>query len=61
MLVHIITTIKNHFRQHPIQRSKKNLKTKISRINNPLSSVFLYKNRGERDRERNKKERREKK
>jgi hypothetical protein len=43
-----------------IQRSKnKNLKTEISRITNPFSSVFLYKKRYERDRERKKKEKRD--
>jgi hypothetical protein len=29
----------------------KNLKTEISRITNPFSSVFIYKKRDERDRE----------
>jgi hypothetical protein len=42
----------------PIQRSKnKNLKTKISRITNPFSSIFIYKKRDEREKkERRKKE-----
>jgi hypothetical protein len=43
-----------------IQCSKnENLKTKISQITNPFSSVFIYKKRDERE-ERNKRERREK-
>jgi hypothetical protein len=43
----------------PIQRSKnKNLKTKISRITNLFSSVFIYKKRDERER-REKEERKE--
>jgi hypothetical protein len=40
----------------PIQRSKnQNSKTEIARITNPFSSVFIYKNRDERETEKRKK------
>jgi hypothetical protein len=51
-----LTDCSSHRSLIPIQRSKnENLKTEISRITNPFSSVFIYKKRDERDRERKKK------
>jgi hypothetical protein len=53
-----LTDCSSHRSLIPIQRSKnENLKTQISRITNPFSSVFIYKKRDEREQE----ERREKK